>query len=195
MTSLVKYDAMCRAIDAAYEVDEVKDIRDKALAIEAYAQQAKNTEAERRACEIRLRAERKAGQLLCNMEKNKGGDPMKREDGVPPVLSDLGITRSQSSKWQQLAGVPENEFEAALGAPEKPSTAGILRANGEKPKGMDKHALWLWGRLRDFERDGILERDPAGLRDGMTDAMQADVSRLIWPVVDWLKRLGDESDD
>ncbi len=36
-TALVKYDAMCRAIDHAYQVDEVKDIRDKALAFEAYA--------------------------------------------------------------------------------------------------------------------------------------------------------------
>jgi hypothetical protein len=34
VTELVKYDAMCRAIDAAYEVDEVKDIRDQARALE-----------------------------------------------------------------------------------------------------------------------------------------------------------------
>jgi hypothetical protein len=37
---------------------------DKAIALEHYSQQAKNTEAERQACEIRLRAERKAGKLL-----------------------------------------------------------------------------------------------------------------------------------
>jgi hypothetical protein len=43
---------------------EIKDIRDKALALEPYSRQARNTEAERQACEIRLRAERKAGQLL-----------------------------------------------------------------------------------------------------------------------------------
>jgi hypothetical protein len=30
MSSLVRYDAMCRAIDAAYAVDEVKAIHDKA---------------------------------------------------------------------------------------------------------------------------------------------------------------------
>ena len=53
ITALVRYDSMCRAIAAAYEVDEVKDIRDKALAIETYARQAKNTEAERQACEIK----------------------------------------------------------------------------------------------------------------------------------------------
>jgi hypothetical protein len=36
-TQLVRYDAMCHAIAAAHEVDEVKDIRDKARAIEMYA--------------------------------------------------------------------------------------------------------------------------------------------------------------
>ncbi len=35
-------------------MDEVKDIRDKARAIEMYTRQAQNTEAERQACEIRL---------------------------------------------------------------------------------------------------------------------------------------------
>jgi hypothetical protein len=34
---VVRYDAMCQAIAAAYEVDEVKEIRDQARAIEIYA--------------------------------------------------------------------------------------------------------------------------------------------------------------
>lgn len=71
---LVRYDAMCPAIDAAYKVDEVKDIRDKAVALEHYARQAKNTEAERQACEIRLRAERKAAQLLAKVAKRGGSN-------------------------------------------------------------------------------------------------------------------------
>lgn len=190
-TALVRYDAMCHAIDNAYAVDEVKDIRDKAVAFEAYARQAKNTEAERRACEIRLRAERKAGKLLSTMDKNPGGNPVDARDRgkTPSTLSDLGISRDQSSRWQQLADVPEGDFEAALAAPEKPSTNGILAG---KKAPMDSRALWLWGRLRDFERDGLLDENPQTILSEMTDAMQADVRRLAQPVTDWLKGITDE---
>ena len=157
-TVLVKYDAMCRAIDAAYEVDEVKGIRDKAFAVEAYARQAKNTEAERRACEIRLRAERKTGQLLSQMEKGKGGRPKNSQQPAGSLYADVkrdsGITDGQGERWQALAGVPEEEFEAALAAPKKPSTSGIIREQKPVARPIPDTSLWLWGRLRDFERDG-----------------------------------------
>jgi hypothetical protein len=39
-----------------YDLDEVKDIRDKMIALEQYVRQARNIEAGRHAAEIRLRA-------------------------------------------------------------------------------------------------------------------------------------------
>ncbi len=72
MENLVKYEAMCRAITECHEVDEVKEIRDKALALEVYARQVVDTEAERQACEIRMRAERRAGGPL-RQKKNASG--------------------------------------------------------------------------------------------------------------------------
>jgi hypothetical protein len=190
---LVRYDAMCRAIDAAYEVDEVKDIRDKARAIEVYSRQAKNTENERRACEIRLRAERKAGQLLAQMEKPKAAPgnqytgPVERGDGSK-TLRDLGISRDQSSRWQKLGAIPQPEFEAALA--DRPSTSGIIRANTEpKPEPVSHEALWLWGRLRDFEREGLLAQRPADVLRTMPPQMIEDVRSIAPRVAAWLQQL------
>src|SRR3954465_2815753 len=128
---IVRYDAMCQAIADAHEVDEVKDIRDKAVAIEVYARQAKNTEAERQACEIRLRAERRVGQMLSAMDKAPGArgtgsnqHKVRSRDTSTPTLGDLGISHDQSSAWQKLGRVSEDEFEAGLRKP-NPTTKGV----------------------------------------------------------------------
>jgi hypothetical protein len=62
------------------------------------------------------------------MEKAKGGPPFSvnpspetRDWQGAPTLSDLGISYDQSSKWQRLAAVPEEQFEAALAGSEGPT--------------------------------------------------------------------------
>jgi hypothetical protein len=114
--ALVRYDAARKALAAAHRVDEVKAIRDKAEAIRVYAKQAGDFELQNQAAEIRLFAERRAGELLADMAKNTGtrGEGRPRKDGTKirlssrttaylPKLDDIGITRDQSSKWQRLA--------------------------------------------------------------------------------------------
>jgi hypothetical protein len=128
VTALIRYDAARKAIAAAYRVDEAKKIRDKAEAVRTYAKLAGDLQLQNQACEIRLRAERRAGQLLLDMEKNPGtrGTGRPRKDGTkverssmttthPPKLEDFGVTKDQSSKWQRLALlVNESTFERAL---------------------------------------------------------------------------------
>ena len=190
-----RYDTMCRAIDAAYKVDEVKDIRDKAIAWEVYARQAKNVEAERRACEIRLRAERKAGVLLKAMEKAKGGRPKKTGAKTAPVsepgLADLGVTKKQSSQWQKLADVPLKDFDKALADPiSKPTTNGIIQAAKPAVIPVSDDALWLCGRLKDFERK-LLDKDPAHVMATMIPTILDEVHRLAPKVAAWLRQVGE----
>jgi hypothetical protein len=71
-TGLIRYDAMCHAIAEARAVDEVKDVRDKARALELYYAQAKNRDAEVQAAEIRNRAETRCGELI--REQQQAGE-------------------------------------------------------------------------------------------------------------------------
>jgi hypothetical protein len=197
-SSLARYEAMCRAIEAAYKVDEVKDIRDQAIALEVYARQAHNTEAERKACEIRLRAERKAGALSAKLEKSAGGRPGKTRatrDRVSTKAEQLhaaGVTPRQAKSWEKLAAVPEKEFEMALeDQTAKPTTNGIIKANATPTRDpVSIEALWLWGRLRDFQRDGLLNKTPLEIMATMTPAMRDEVHTLAPRVAAWLKKIG-----
>jgi phage N-6-adenine-methyltransferase len=115
---LVKYENARRALAEAHRVDEAKGIRDKAVAMQVYAKQAKDTQLIGYATEIRLRAERKAGELLIELRENGGRDPgghgrrieLQTETQLPR-LADLGITKTQSFRWQQLAALSEEKFE------------------------------------------------------------------------------------
>ena len=200
---VVLYETMCWAIAEAHAVDEVKEVRDQAIALEVYARQASNTEAEEKARKIRLRAERRVGELLKQMKKAKGGRP-KANGGRPtktggeerpvsePTLRDFNITKDQSSDWQKLADVPAQAFEDALDDPTtRPTTAGIIKANQKpKPNPVSKEALWLWGRLCDFERDGLLAKEPGEVLATMTPEMLNDVHTLAPRVARWLKKIG-----
>lgn len=129
-TQLVRYEAACRALAEAKSVDEAKNLRDQAEVLRAYARQAKNRQLEIDAAEIRLRAERRLGELIEAQKEsvglNKGGRPKTGADEEPvktgadeepvyiPKLSDIGIDKKLSSRAQKLAAVPEEQFETML---------------------------------------------------------------------------------
>lgn len=100
MTALIRYDAARRALAAAHRVDEVKAIRDKAEAVRVYAKQAGDFDLQNQAAEIRIRAERRAGELLVDMQTS--GERQAKERGRPTKVScrftlpKLGISRDQS---------------------------------------------------------------------------------------------------
>ena len=134
-TGLIKFDEALHAIEQARSIDEVKQIRDKAEAARVYAKQAlASIRAQNMLAEIKIRAERKAGELIKEMQKAKGGgDPKKhpshRARGAT-TLENIGITYTQSSRWQKEAELPEADFKdlvAEKTARREPLTSASVR--------------------------------------------------------------------
>jgi protein gp37 len=118
--SLVKYDAACRALAEARSVDQIKDIRDQAVAMAAYARQAKNHDLEADAIEIRLRATRKLDQLRQAQKATvglaTGGDARRVARGKQspehkPTLAVAGIDKDLAKEGRKLGALSEQDFE------------------------------------------------------------------------------------
>jgi N6-adenosine-specific RNA methylase IME4 len=104
------------AIERVTTVDDAKGIRDRAEALRVYAAQAGESLAVQNACaEVKLRAERRCGELLASTVEH-GGDRRSESRSRDATLNDLGLNRSQSSRWQALAGIPELDWERHLRA-------------------------------------------------------------------------------
>ena len=201
-TGLVKYDAMVHAIAECIRVDEVKDVRDKARALELYAQQARNIEAEQRAAGIRIRAERKTGQLLMKTEKATGNQHKKSArspDSTKQTLADIGISKDQSSKWQKLAEPSDKEFEQALDKASTngvPTTVGVMHNMGIRTNGSYKppsdpiagKALSLWGWVNRFPEE-IGSATPAECAGRCDEVLHRDLKKNLGGVIRWLRNL------
>lgn len=129
---LVKFNEARRAVQAARSIDEVLEIKNKMDALKLYVkQQGESLEMQNQCAEISVRASRRAGELLREMPKNGGAKGQLNGD-VPkgtklvggnialpptddtPTLSELGIEKMQSSRFQAIAAVPEEIFEAVI---------------------------------------------------------------------------------
>lgn len=191
---LVRYDAMCHAIDAAYKFDEVKDIRDKAAMLEAAARVAGNTQAEDRCYEIRRRAEAKAAKLYDEQEKAKppkgnqytGKMVRSNEPTEPKTLADLGTTKQEMAEWRKLAAVPKKQFDAAFAEGGKPSIAEITGKKKIERSAEWNAGLWVCGRILDFERNDLLKLSAKQCVKEMDSNQIEVVARLGPKVIAWL---------
>jgi len=121
---LARLDEACRLLSECTDLAEIRAVHDMAEAARLYARAAnRGLEAQNNAAEIKIRAERRAGELLAELPKNGGarGVGVSFHDGSAPTLTELGIDTHDSHRWQQVARVPATAFEAHI---EQVRTAG-----------------------------------------------------------------------
>lgn len=147
-TQLVRYEQARTALAAVHSYDEVKDIMDQAERAAVYARQANDSELIKYATEIRVRAQRRAGEMLAQTPKATGAAgigpiALQATEGNPPTLAEMGITYNQSANWQALASMSDAHFEATVEAAKdtagEVTTAFMLReARRCRPHGKPK---------------------------------------------------------
>jgi hypothetical protein len=145
-------DQVARALAQTSDLKEIKNIRDRAEAFRKYAQSAAlGQKIQNHAAAMKLRAERRAGELLAGLEI-RGGDRRSKARDERLKLADLGIDHNQSARWQREAATPERVFEsyiASTTASGKDITAqGLLRL---------ARTLDVSGQNRRAPRNGVAE--------------------------------------
>jgi len=167
---------MRRELTLAHDLDEVKDIRDKAEALRMYAKQAKlGLHDQNRMAEIKLRAERRAGELLAETVRHRGGLPS--NESYDGTHLPEGISRNQSSRWQQVATIPENQFEDHIRRTTKAegelTSAGLLRLGRRLRRNTEREALTKdIGTIPPDERYRLIHAD---IRDAIIEPESVDI--------------------
>ena len=134
--ALTKLNKATHMLAEAKTLDEVKHIIDIAEAARTYARAAKlGLDAYNHAAEVKVRAERKAGEMLKQLERSPvSKNPKAFQDGTPSefaeVLKDNEIPRTTAHRWQQLAEMAEQTFEQHIeeARGERPiTTSGVIQ--------------------------------------------------------------------
>lgn len=118
--SIIKLDQATRMLAEIRSIDDAKQLIDLAEAARVYAKQVElGLEAQNHAAEIKLRAQRRAGEILDAIEGKPGtrtdltsyqGDMRLKSD----VYEETGISPMDAHRWQTIAKMPEQEFEAEI---------------------------------------------------------------------------------
>ena len=151
-----------RAIEQASTIPEAKQVLDQVQTIRDHSKRLRLERGLQNlvaACAIKT--QRKLGAMLAEMPMPHGR-PGKRSHDVT-LLSDVGISKMQSYRWQLIAGIPERDFQAfvddGIESERELTTASVLK---------------LAKRLRAAQTSG-----PAAQSNGSTSHVYGSLDELI----------------
>ncbi len=103
-----------RALEEAESLPAIASIVHRADVTRIAARKAKLSE---EACldwaEFSLDAQREAGRMLSSMpEVKRGGDQKSNGHGDRLTLDDIGVSHNQSKRWQAVASLPDEDYQA-----------------------------------------------------------------------------------
>lgn len=192
------YETAKTALANCVQIDECRDWADKAAALASYAKQANDDEMMKMAVRIRDRAIRRAGELLKQIEPQKGGDrkseAYQRADAQPLIsrqqaASDAGMSPHQTKQALRVANVPADQFEKLVES-DNPPTVTRLAEMGKQPapkpvldlKGRDprefNRAMHFVGAFENYQRD-IEKLDADAVLPLLTDAERERIRKAI----------------
>ena len=129
--AMFDYSAFSKFIKTA-SLSEAIDSRSRTDALKQFAHDIRDYASERTMAVSRSRSERRAGKWLKEMAESgerakRGGDRRSKYPNGILKLDDLGITLKQSSHWQKIYAMPDEDFEEALNNLAMPSVLGLLK--------------------------------------------------------------------
>ena len=99
------------SVVVANSIEDILKVHDFATASAAVLRVRKYENAEQEAIKLKLKAERKAGEKI--PEQILHGNP-KVKSQLATSLAKLGISKTESSRWQKITSVPQAKFDEHL---------------------------------------------------------------------------------
>jgi len=176
-------------LNAARDLETVREIHDRAEALRVYCQKHDGLlEAHNRLAGVIALCERRIGQELRATPKNTGArgvgtSAVEKDDRTPPTLAELGISKDESAAYQDMAAVEEEVILDAI------ATAG---AGGRE---VTKRDIWhaVRERLGKAPRPSTPPPDPeleADLKAAGEEWEAGRATRELWsPVMDTLEEI------
>ena len=89
-----------------------------------------------------------------------------------------------------MADMPETKFVEKI--EDMKRSVGVKKRRkkfkGPKVEPVPDRALWVWGQIKEFETEGMLDVDPNMIMKEMLESMRPDIRRVVPKLIRGLRR-------